>query len=119
VFVNRVLRRIFGPRRDQVTGEWRRLHKECYDLYSTNIIRVIKSRRMRCNMYGGEKEVHTGFWWGSPGGKKPPARLRRRWDYIKLDLQSMGWAKWDWDDLAQDGDRWRARVNAALNHWVP
>jgi len=46
VFENRMLRRIFGPKRDEVTGEWRRLHnKELYDLYSRNIIRVIKSRR--------------------------------------------------------------------------
>jgi hypothetical protein len=69
VFENRVLRRIFGPKRDEATGEWRRLHKEeLHDLYSSpNIIRVIKSRRMRwvgrvaCM---GKREVHTGFCWG-------------------------------------------------------
>jgi hypothetical protein len=70
VFANRVLRRIFGPKRDEVTGEWRRLHnEELNDLYSSpNIIRVIKSRRMRwagnvARM--GEREVHAGFWWGN------------------------------------------------------
>jgi hypothetical protein len=69
VFENRVLRRIFGPKRDDVTEEWRRLrNEELNDLYSSpNIIRVIKSRRMRwaghvaCVKRG---EVHTGFWWG-------------------------------------------------------
>jgi hypothetical protein len=69
VFENRVLRRMFGPKRDEATGEWRRLHKEeLNDLYSSrNIIRIIKSRRMRWagNVVVWErKEVHTGFWWG-------------------------------------------------------
>ena len=66
VFQSRVLRRIFGPKRDEVTGKWRRLHKnELYALYSLpNIIRVIKSRRLRwaglvARM--GRGEVHTGF----------------------------------------------------------
>jgi hypothetical protein len=66
VFENRVLRRIFGPKRDEVTGEWRRLHnKELHDVYaSPNIIRVIKSRRMRwAGHVWGRGEVHTGFWW--------------------------------------------------------
>jgi hypothetical protein len=69
VFENRVLRRIFGPKGDEATGEWRRLHnEEVNDLYSTpNIIRVIKSRRMRRAGHVarmGKREVHTGFWWG-------------------------------------------------------
>jgi hypothetical protein len=69
VFKNRVLRRIFGPKRDEVTREWRRLHnKELNDLCSSpNIVRVIKSRRMRwggrCGTVG-RGEVHTGFWKG-------------------------------------------------------
>jgi hypothetical protein len=69
VFENRVLRRIFGPKRGEATGEWRRLHnEELNDLYSSpNIIRVIKSRRMRWagNVERMEKrEVPIGFWWG-------------------------------------------------------
>jgi hypothetical protein len=69
VFENRVLRRIFGPKRVEVTGEWRRLHnEELNDMYSSsNIIRVIKSRRMRWAGHVarmGREEVHTGFWWG-------------------------------------------------------
>jgi hypothetical protein len=66
VFENRVLRRIFGPKRDKVTGEWRSLHnEELNDLYSPNIIQVIKSRRMRWAGHvalWGKREVHTGFW---------------------------------------------------------
>jgi hypothetical protein len=69
VFENRVLRRIFGPRRDVVTGEWRNLHnEELNDLYSLpNIIWVIKYRRMRGVeqvAHMGREEVHIGFWWG-------------------------------------------------------
>jgi hypothetical protein len=69
VFENRVLRRIFGPKRDEVTGEWRRLHnKELHALYSSpNIIRVIKSRKLRWAEHVacmGKGEVYTGFWLG-------------------------------------------------------
>jgi hypothetical protein len=69
VFENRVLRRIFGPKRDEATGEWRRLHnEELNDLYlSPNVILVIKARRMRWAGHVacmGGKEMHTGFWWG-------------------------------------------------------
>ena len=72
MFENRVLRRIFGPRRDEVTGEWRKLHiEELNDLYcSPNIVRVIKSRRMKWAGHVariGERrgEEYTGFWWGN------------------------------------------------------
>jgi hypothetical protein len=69
VFENRVLRKILGPKRDEVTGEWRRLHnEELYDLYSSsNIIRVIKRRIMGLAEHVarmGRGELHTGFWWG-------------------------------------------------------
>jgi hypothetical protein len=68
VFENRVLRRIFGPKRDEMTGGWRRLHnKELHNLYSSpSIIRMIKSRRMRwagqvARM--GRRGMHVGYWW--------------------------------------------------------
>jgi hypothetical protein len=69
VFENRVLRKVFGPKRDEVTGEWRKLHGEDLNhLYSSpNIVRVIKSRRMRWAGHVarmGRGEVYTGFWWG-------------------------------------------------------
>jgi len=63
VFANRMLRRIFGTRRDEVTGEWIRLHnKELYDLYSRNMIRVIISRWAGHIARIGIQDVHTGFW---------------------------------------------------------
>jgi len=67
MFENRVLRRIFGPKRDEVTGEWRKLHnEELNDLYcSPNIFRVIKSRQIRWAGYVARREVYTGFWCGN------------------------------------------------------
>jgi hypothetical protein len=96
VFENRVLRRIFGPNRDKATGDWRRLHnEELNDLYSsTNIIRIIKSRRMRwagrvARM--GEKGAYRVLV-GRPEGRRPLGRPRHRWeDNIKMDLQNVGW----------------------------
>jgi len=96
VFENMVLRIIFGPRRDGVTGEWRRLHnEELSDLYSSpNIVRVIKSRRMRWAGHvarmGEERGVYRVFV-GKPEGKRPLGRHRRRWvDNIRTDLQEVG-----------------------------
>ena len=114
VFENSVLRRIFGPKRDGVTGEWRKLHnEELNDLYSSpNIVRVIKLRRMRwaghvaCMEEG--RGVHKVLV-GKAEGKRPLERPRRRWeDNIKMDLQEVGSSCWDWMELAQDRDRWRA-----------
>jgi hypothetical protein len=69
VFENRVLRGIFGPKRDEVIGGWRKLHEELHNLYcSPSIIRMIKSRRMRWAGYVariGRNRMHIGFWWGS------------------------------------------------------
>jgi hypothetical protein len=90
-----VLRRIFGPKRDGVTGEWRRLHnEELNDLYlSPNIIRMIKSRRMRWAGHVvrmGEGRGAYRIWVGRPEGRRPLGRPRRRWDYnIKMDLQEL------------------------------
>ena len=97
-----------GPRRDEVTGEWRRLHnEELSDLYSSpNIVRMIKSRRMRWAGHvarmGEERGVYTVLV-GKPKGKRPLGRPRRRWvDNIRMDLQEAGCGYVDWIGLAQD-----------------
>jgi hypothetical protein len=125
VFENRVLRRIFGPKRDEVTGEWRKLHnEELHDLYSSpSIIRIIKSRRMR---WAGhvermrEKRNACRLLVGKPEGKRPLGRSRRRWvDNIRMDLGEVGWGDVDWIGLAENRNRWRAVVNSVLNLRVP
>jgi hypothetical protein len=97
VFENRVLRKIFGPKRDEVTGEWRKLHnEELRDLYSSpSIIRIIKLRRMR---WAGnvarmeEKRNACRLLVGKPEGKRPLGRPRCRWvDNIRMDLGEVGW----------------------------
>jgi hypothetical protein len=125
VFGNRVLRRIFGPMRDEVTGEWRKMHKgELHNLYSSpDIIRQIKSRRMRWAGHAarmGECRNVYGVLVGKPDGKRPLGRPRRRWeDVIKVDLRKIGWGGGvEWIHLAQDRDRWWAVVNAVMNLWV-
>jgi hypothetical protein len=125
VFKNRVLRRIFGPKRDGVTGEWRRLHnEELNDLYSSpNIIRVIKSRRMRGAGHVARMGEGRGAYRvlvGRPEGRRPLGRPRRRWeDNIKMDLKEVGWGGMDWIDMAQDRDSWRAVVSEVMNLRVP
>jgi len=121
---NRVLRRVFGPKRDEVTGEWRKLHnEELRDLYSLpNIVRVVKLRRMRwvghVARMGEERGVHRVLV-GKPAGKRPLGRPRRRWeDNIKMDLWEVGGVG-DWMGLAQDRDRWRALVNMVMSLRVP
>jgi hypothetical protein len=106
VFENRVLRRIFGPKRDKVAGDWSRLHKEeLNDLYSSPIIiRVIKSRRMRWTGHVARMGGKTGAYQilvGRLGGRRPLGRPRHRWEgTIKMDLQTVGWAGMDWIELA-------------------
>jgi hypothetical protein len=120
-----VLRRIFGPKRDEVTAEWRKLHNEEFnDLYSPpSIVRVIKSRRMRWAGHVarmGERRGVYGVWVGKPEGKRPLGRPRCRWeDNIKMNLQEMGCEDMDWIELAQDRDRRRALVTAVRNLRVP
>jgi len=120
-----VLRRTFGPRRDEVTGEWRRLHnEELNDLYSSpNIVRVIKSKRMRWTGHVarmGEERGECRVLVGKPGGKRPLGRPRRRWvDNIRMDLQEVGCGYTDWIGLAQDRDRWWTLVSAVMNLRVP
>jgi hypothetical protein len=125
VFENRVLRRVFGPKRDEVTGEWRKLHNEkLNDLYPLpNIVRVVKSKRMRWSGHvarmGEDRVVHRVLV-GKPKGKRPLGRPRHRWeDNIKIDLQKVGWGCGDWMELAQDRDRWRALVCMVRNFQVP
>ena len=114
-----------GPKRDEVTGEWRKLHnEELNDLYTLpNIVRVIKSRRMRWTGHvarmGEGRGVHRVLV-GKPERKRPLGRPRRRWeDNIKIDLQEVGGSFGDWIDLAQDRDRWRALVGTVRNLRVP
>ena len=116
MFENRVLRRIFGPKRDEVTGEWRKLHNdELNDLQcSPNNVRLIKSRRMS-GAYGvGERRVQ--FWWinlrerdhwGDPGADGGAN--------IKMYLQEVGCGGMDWIELTKDRGRRRALVNAVMN----
>ena len=122
---NRVLRRVFGPKSDQLTGEWRKPHnEELTDLYSLpNIVWVVKSRRMRWAGHvarmGEDRGVHRVLV-GKPEGKRPLGRPRRRWeDNMKMDLQEVGGARGDWMELAQDRDGWRALVGTVRNFRVP
>jgi hypothetical protein len=125
VFENRVLRRIFGPKTDEVTGGWRKLHnEELHGLYSSpSIIRVIKARRMRWARYVarmGEVRVAYNILVGRPEGRRPLGRPRRRWeDNIKMDLREIGFEDVDWIHWAQDRNRCRALVNTVMNLRVP
>ena len=106
VFESRVLRRIFGPNGDEVIREWRKLHNEVLnDLYSSpNIVRVIKSSRMRLAGHVarmGERRGVYSVLVGKPEGKDPLARPRRRWDdNIKMDLQEVRCGVMDWIEVA-------------------
>jgi hypothetical protein len=116
-----VLRRIFGPKRDEVMGDWTKLHNgELHNLYSSpDIIRQIKSRRMRwaghVALMGEGRNMYRVLV-GKPGGKRPLERPRRRWeDGIIMDLREIGRGGVEWIHLAQDRDLWWAVVNAVMN----
>jgi hypothetical protein len=125
VFENRELRRIFGPKRDEVAGGWRKLHsEELHGLYSSpSIVRVIKARRMRWAGHVARMGEVRGAYTilvGRPEGRRPLGRPRRRWeDNIKMDLRDIRFGDVDWIHLAQDRDRWRTLVNTVMNLQVP
>jgi hypothetical protein len=125
VFENRVRRRIFGPKRDEVTGGWGKLHnEELHGLYSSpGIVRVIKARRIRWAGHVarmGEVRGAYNILVGKPEWRRPLARPRRRWeDNIKMDLGEIGLEDVNWIHLAQDRDRWRNLVNTVISLRVP
>jgi hypothetical protein len=99
VYENRVLRRLLGPKRDEVTGGWEKLHNEelhyLYFYSSPKVIRMIKSRRMRLAGHVARMGRKRNPYWilmGKPEGKRPLGRARRRWvDNVKMDLREIGW----------------------------
>ncbi|KAJ4452256.1 hypothetical protein ANN_03774 [Periplaneta americana] len=111
MFENKVLRKIFGAKRDEVTGEWRKLHNtELHALYSSpDIIRNIKSRRLRWAGHVARKGESRNIYrvlLGRSEGMRPLGRPRRKWeDNIKIDLREVGYDGRDWINLAQDRDR--------------
>jgi hypothetical protein len=121
VFEYRALRRIFGPKRDEVAGEWRKLHNEkLHNLYSSpDIIRQIKSRRMRwagnVARMGEERKVYKVLV-GKPEGKKPLGRPRRRWENgIRMDLGETGLGECELDSTCSGQGPVAAVVSAAMN----
>jgi hypothetical protein len=118
------LRRVFVPKRDEMTGEWRKLHnEELNDLYSLpNIERVVKPRRMRWAGHVArieERGVHRVLV-GKPEGKRPLWRHRHGWeDNINMDIHEVGGGCVDWIESAQDRDRRQALVSMVKNLRVP
>jgi hypothetical protein len=125
VFENRVLRTIFGPKRDEVTRGWRKLHnEELHGSYSSpSIVKVIKVRRMRWARHVarmGEVRGAYNILVARPEGRRPLGRPRRRWeDNIKMDLREIGFWDVDWFLWAQERDRWQAVVNMVMNLRAP
>jgi hypothetical protein len=125
VFEYRVLRRIFGPKRDEVTGGWGTLHnEELHGLYSSpSIVSVIKARKMRWAGHVarmGEVRDAYNILIGKPLGRRPLGRPRRGWeDNLEMNLEEIGFRDVDWINLARDRDTWRALVNMVMKLRVP
>ena len=125
MFENRVIWRIFGPKRDKATGKWRQLHnEELSHLYSPpNIVWVIQLRRMRWAGHVATMRERRGVYRvlvAKPEGKRPLKRLWHRWeDNITMYLQDVECGGMDWIDLAQDRDKRWELVNVVMNFWVP
>ena len=125
VFENSVLRKIFGAKKDEITGEWTKLHNaELHALYSSpNIIRNVKWRRLRWAGNVARMEQSRNAYRvlvGKPESKKPLWRSRRRWeDNVKMDFREVGCDPRDWIALAEDRDQWRAYIRAVMNLRVP
>ena len=120
MFENRVLWRIFGPKRHEVTREWRKLHNE----WSVRLIQYCSGDKIEksemggaCNTCEGEERRMKGFG-GETWGKETTSRCRWE-DNIKMNLQEVGYGGMDWIELTQDRDRWWALVNAVINFRVP
>jgi len=125
VLESRVFRRIFGPKRDEVTREWRRLYiEELYDVYSSpNIFWMIKSGWMRWAGHVACMVERRGVYRalvGKPEGRRPRGRPRCRWeDNIRMEFQEMVCRAMDWIELFQDRDRWWALVNVVMGLCLP
>jgi hypothetical protein len=120
VFENKVLRRIFGPKREQ-DGSWRKLHNdELHSLYSSpNTVREIKSRRIRWAGHVAHMREGRGVYkvmTGKLEWKRPMGRPRRRWEYNrKMDRREIGIDGANWTRLAQDRVQWHAFVSTVMN----
>ena len=122
---HKVLRKIFGTKKVEITGEWRNIHiPKLHALYSSpNIIRSLKLRRMRWVGHVAHMEQSRNAYRvlvGKPEGKRPLGRPRHRWeDNNRMDLREVGCDPGEWIDLAEDRDQWRACIRAVINPRVP
>jgi hypothetical protein len=123
VFENKMLR-IFGPKRAEVTGGWRKLHEEeHHNVYSSPSINKndeVKDDEMGsvCSMNGGEENAYRLLVGKSEGKRQLGSQRHWLMDNIKMDVREIGWGGVDWIDLGQDKEHWRVFVNTVMNLWV-